>query len=110
MANIMSMKTINNRPSRNGFDLSSKRNFTAKAGELLPVWWQEVIPGDVFDIDLSAFARTMPLNTSAFARVKQYYDFYFVPWSHLWNRANAVLSQMDFNQQHATGLASSVVS
>ena len=37
MANIMSFKSLKNKTSRNGFDLSSKRNFTAKAGELLPV-------------------------------------------------------------------------
>ena len=37
MANIMSLKSLRNKTSRNGFDLSSKRNFTAKCGELLPV-------------------------------------------------------------------------
>lgn len=104
MANIMNMKTIKNNPSRNGFDLSSKRNFTAKVGELLPVLCQEVIPGDKFSFDLKAMSRTQPLNTAAFARVREYYDFFYVPYSLLWNRANAVLSQMDYNQQHATAL------
>ncbi|WP_402845636.1 major capsid protein [Microbacterium sp. GXS0129] len=104
MANIMSLKTIMNRPSRNGFDLSTKRNFTAKCGELLPVWSSEVIPGDKFTIDLKAFTRTAPINTAAYARVREYFDFYYVPYHLLWNRANEVLSQMDFNQQHATSL------
>lgn len=103
MSNIMSLKTIMNKPSRNGFDLSSKRNFTAKTGELLPVWLQEVIPGDKFTIDLKAITRTMPVNTAAFARIREYYDFYFVPYHLLWNRANEVLSQMDYNQQHSIG-------
>lgn len=104
MANIMALKSIMNKPSRNGFDLSSKRNFTAKAGELLPVWHSEVLPGDSFTIDLKAFTRTAPVNTAAFARIREYYDFYYVPYHLLWNRANEVLSQMDFNQQHATSL------
>lgn len=103
MANIMSLKTIMNKPSRNGFDLSSKRNFTAKAGELLPVWSSPVIPGDVYSIDLKAIARTQPVNTAAFARIREYYDFYYVPYHLLWNRANEVLSQIDSNQQHSTG-------
>ena len=102
--NVMNMKQIKNNVSRDGFDLSKKVNFTAKAGELLPVYCKEVIPGDKVTIDLSSFTRTMPVNTAAFARIREYYDFFFVPFSHLWNRANTVLSQMDFNQMHANSL------
>ena len=101
MANIMSLKSLRNKTSRNGFDLSSKRNFTAKAGELLPVKIWEVLPGDTFRIDLKAFTRTQPLNTAAFARMREYYDFYFVPYDLLWNKANTVLTQMYDNPQHA---------
>lgn len=104
MANVMSMTQVSNKPSRNGFDLSFKKNFTAKAGELLPVMVKEVIPGDKFTIDLKAMTRTKPVNTAAFARIREYYDFYYVPYSCLWNRANSVLTQMNFNQMHATGL------
>ena len=99
MANIMSLKSLRNKTSRNGFDLSSKRNFTAKAGELLPVKTWEVLPGDTFRIDLKAFARTQPLNTAAFARMREYYDFYFVPYDLLWNKANTALTQMYDNPQ-----------
>ena len=101
MANIMSLKSLRNKTSRNGFDLSSKRNFTAKAGELLPVKTWEVLPGDTFRIDLKTFTRTQPLNTAAFARMREYYDFYFVPYDLLWNKANTVLTQMYDNPQHA---------
>ncbi len=101
MANIMSLKSLRNKTSRNGFDLSSKRNFTAKAGELLPIKTWEVLPGDTFKIDLKTFTRTQPLNTAAFARMREYYDFYFVPYDLLWNKANTVLTQMYDNPQHA---------
>lgn len=101
MANIMSLKSLRNKTSRNGFDLSSKRNFTAKAGELLPVKTWEVLPGDTFRIDLKSFTRTQPLNTAAFARMREYYDFYFVPYDLLWNKANTALTQMYDNPQHA---------
>lgn len=100
----MSLKSLRNKTSRNGFDLSSKRNFTAKCGELLPVKTWEVLPGDSWSIDLRAFTRTQPLNTAAFARMREYYDFYFVPYDLLWNKANTVLTQMYDNPQHATGL------
>lgn len=104
MANIMSLKSIRNKPSRNGFDLSFKKNFTAKAGELLPVMVKEVLPGDTFKINLKAFTRTQPVNTAAFARIREYYDFFFVPYDLLWNKSNVVLTQMLDNPQHAVSL------
>lgn len=104
MANIMSMKSIRNKPSRNGFDLSFKKNFTAKAGELLPVMVKEVLPGDMFKVNLKAFTRTQPVNTAAFARIREYYDFFFVPYDLLWNKSNTVLTQMYDNPQHAVSL------
>lgn len=104
MANIMSLKSMRNKPSRNGFDLSFKKNFTAKAGELLPVMVKEVLPGDTFKINLKAFTRTQPVNTAAFARIREYYDFFFVPYDLLWNKSNTVLIQMLDNPQHAVSI------
>lgn len=104
MSNIMNLKTIRNKPSRNGFDLSFKRNFTAKAGELLPVMVKEVLPGDVFNINLSSFTRTQPVNTAAFARMREYYDFFFVPYELLWTRSDTVITQMLDNPQHASSI------
>lgn len=104
MANIMSLKSLRNKTSRNGFDLSFKKNFTAKAGELLPVMVKEVLPGDSFKINLRSFTRTQPINTAAFARIREYYDFYFVPYDLLWNKANTVLTQMYDNPQHSVSM------
>lgn len=104
MANIMSLKSLRNKTSRNGFDLSFKKNFTAKAGELLPIMVKEVLPGDSFKINLKSFTRTQPVNTAAFARMREYYDFFFVPYDLLWNKANTALTQMYDNPQHAVSL------
>lgn len=100
----MSLKSLRNKTSRNGFDLSFKKNFTAKAGELLPVMVKEVLPGDSFKINLKSFTRTQPINTAAFARIREYYDFYFVPYDLLWNKANTALTQMYDNPQHSVSL------
>lgn len=103
MANIMSLATVKNNPSRSGFDLSRKLNFSAKVGMYYPIWHRRMIPSDSFEIDLSQFIRTQPLNTSAFARMKGYYDFYFVPLRVLWNKYYTALTQMNSNVQHASG-------
>lgn len=104
MANIMSLATVKNNPSRSGFDLSRKLNFSAKVGMYYPIWHRRMVPTDSFEIDLSQFIRTQPLNTSAFARMKGYYDFYFVPLRLLWNKYYTALTQMNSNVQHASGL------
>ncbi len=70
--------------SRNGFDLSSRRVFSTSAGELLPVGVWEVNPSEHFRISVQDLVRTQPLNTAAFARCKEYYHFFFVPYSALW--------------------------
>ena len=84
MANIMSMKSVRNKPTRSGYDLTQKINFTAKAGSLLPVWWQPLVPFDDINVFVSSFVRTQPLNTAAFARMRGYFDFYFVPYRQMW--------------------------
>ena len=78
MANLLSMTKLKNNPSRNGFDLSRKFAFTAKVAELLPVECIECIPGDSFTINKQHFTRTMPVNTSAYTRMREYYDWFFV--------------------------------
>ncbi|QXN75266.1 major capsid protein [Microvirus mar56] len=64
---------------RSGFDLSQKRLFTAKVGEILPVYWQIAIPGSKYRISADSFTRTVPVNTAAYTRIKEYYDFFAVP-------------------------------
>jgi hypothetical protein len=64
---------------RSSFDLSSKKLFSAKVGEILPCYWQIAIPGTKYRISSDWFTRTVPVNTAAYTRIKEYYDFYAVP-------------------------------
>lgn len=64
---------------RSSFDLSSKKLFTAKIGEILPCYWQIAIPDTTYRISSDWFTRTVPVNTAAYTRIKEYYDFYAVP-------------------------------
>ena len=99
----MSMKSVRNKPTRSGYDLTQKINFTAKAGPLLPVWWQPLVPFDDINVNVSSFVRTQPLNTAAFARMRGYFDFYFVPYRQMWNKFPTAITQMKTNLLHASG-------
>lgn len=78
---------------RNVFDLSQRHIFSAKAGQIIPVVCVDTVPGDKFELDLVNIARTMPLNTAAFTRMKQSFDWVFVPYRVLWSRFNEFIAQ-----------------
>lgn len=84
--NVMNMTDIRNHVHRGGFDLSYKHAFTSKVGEILPCFVKEVLPGDKFTINLKSFTRTTPVDTAAYTRIREYVDFYFVPYRLLWDK------------------------
>lgn len=98
---LFSLKDIRNHPRRSAFDLSSKVAFSAKSGELLPIKWYFTMPGDKFTLKRQHFTRTQPVNTSAYTRIREYYDWFWVPLHLLWRHAPEVISQMQSNVQHA---------
>lgn len=81
--------------SSNGFDLSQKHVFSNAPGMLLPVACWETVPNDYFEINMVSLMRTMTMNTAAFVRGKQRFDFYFVPYSQLWHPFNQFITQRE---------------
>ena len=105
MASYTGMSNLQNHPHRSGFDIGRKNAFTAKVGELLPVYWDISMPGDMYKFDVEYFTRTQPVETSAFTRLREYFDFYAVPLRLLWKSAPSVLTRMqDINQIQALSL------
>lgn len=102
MASYTGMSNLQNHPHRSGFDIGRKNAFTAKVGELLPVYWDISMPGDKYKFNIEYFTRTQPVETSAYTRLREYFDFYAVPLRLLWKSAPSVLTQMqDINQIQA---------
>lgn len=79
--------------NRNFFDLSQRHIFSAKAGQIIPVCCVDTVPGDKFVLDMMSVARTMPLNSAAFTRLKLNFDWVFVPYRVLWSRFNEFIAQ-----------------
>lgn len=102
MASYTGMSNLQNHPHRSGFDIGRKNAFTAKVGELLPVYWDISMPGDKYKFNVEYFTRSQPVETSAYTRLREYFDFYAVPLRLLWKSAPSVLTQMqDINQIQA---------
>lgn len=105
MASYTGMSNLQNHPHRSGFDIGRKNAFTAKVGELLPVYWDISMPGDKYKFNVEYFTRTQPVETSAYTRMREYFDFYAVPLRLLWKSAPSVLTQMqDLNQIQSLSL------
>lgn len=88
----------NNKVHRSTFDLSRRNLFTAKIGELLPVFCEEVIPGDDFKVNMQHFSRSMPVQSAAFTRLRENIQFFFVPYTSLYYRFRECMQNMTKGQ------------
>ena len=88
----------NNKVHRSTFDLSRRNLFTSKIGELLPVFCEEVIPGDDFKVNMQHFSRSMPVQTAAFTRLRENIQFFFVPYTSLYYRFRECMQNMTKGQ------------
>lgn len=108
MAGLFSYGDIKNKPRRSGFDLGNKNAFTAKVGELLPVYWKFCLPGDKFRISQEWFTRTQPVDTSAFTRIREYYEWFFVPLHLMYRNSNEVIMSMENQPNYAASGTQSI--
>lgn len=94
MAHFTGLKELQNRPHKSGHDISAKNCFTAKVGELLPVWTDFAIPNSTYRFNLEYFTRTRPVQTSAYTRIREYFDFFAVPCNLIWKSFDSAVIQM----------------
>lgn len=77
--NKFSVNPVNLDIQRSTFDLSHQYKTTLESGDLVPIDWQEVLPGDTFKVNLSLVVRMMtpavPVMDNCFIDV----FFFFVP-------------------------------
>ena len=97
MRNLFQKSSPSPHLQRNVFDLSQNQVFSAKCGQLLPVFVEEVNPNESFQISSSSFLRTQPLNTASYARLTQRVDFFFVPFRLIVNRFFTTLFGTQFS-------------
>jgi hypothetical protein len=108
-SNLFSFGDVRNHPHRSGFDLSRRICFTSKAGELLPVYYKLVYPGDKFQIRHQLFTRTQPVNTAAYTRIREYLDWYFVPLRLINKNLPQALMNMQNNPIQASGIGANKI-
>lgn len=79
MANVMQTPQHVARIGYNGFDMSQLLKFTSSVGELLPVYYDILQPGDKITAKTIMKTRTQPLNSAAMAHITERVEWFFVP-------------------------------
>jgi len=72
------------KPRTNVFDLSHEKKLSCGIGELIPIYLQEIIPGDMFKVRTELLIRLAPLVFPLQHRVNAYIHYFFVPNRLLW--------------------------
>ena len=78
MANILDV--LVKKPKHSNFDLSFKNRLTMAPGTLVPVWSEDMVPGDVFNFNVDAVIKTYPTLSPILGSFKFQVDYFFVPW------------------------------
>lgn len=73
------------KPQKNKFDLSREAKLTTNFGEIVPVFTQDVIPGDSFQVSTQQLVRFAPLVAPAMHRIDFKIDYFFVPYRLVWD-------------------------
>lgn len=72
------------KPKVSGFDLSYSNKFTMDIGDLVPVYKQEVLPGDEFKVNSNFLVRFAPLANPIYTKIDAQIHYFFVPNRLLW--------------------------
>ena len=68
------------RPNRSAFNLSYEKKFTCDMGELIPVFCEEVVPGDIFQIGARHTIRLQPMLAPILHEVNVFVHYFSVPY------------------------------
>lgn len=71
-------------PGRSVFDLSHERKFSMNMGELIPIFCEDVVPGDTFKMNTEVLMRLAPMISPVMHRVNVYTHFFYVPYRLIW--------------------------
>lgn len=70
---------------RSAFDLSHTRKVSCNIGDIIPVFCQEILPGDSFSVNTEVFTRVAPLLAPIMDNLETYVHYFAVPHRLLWN-------------------------
>lgn len=80
---------------RSAFNRTHGLKTTFDAGDLVPIYVDEVLPGDTHNVNLNAFARLATPIVPVMDNMKMEFFFFFVPYRLLWNNFEKMMGHQD---------------
>lgn len=68
------------KPEYSHFNLSDPFLFDCDFGQLIPIYWQECVPGSVIDYDIEAVVRLQPTIAPIMHNIDIRVELFFVPY------------------------------
>lgn len=99
------------KPRRNAFDLSHEKKLSMNMADLVPIYLQEIVPGDKFKVTTEQFIRFAPMIAPVMHRINAYVHYFFVPNRLVWDNwqdyitggvngtSNRNLPRLEINEQ-----------
>lgn len=85
MANFFKKPAVKAQHSKNGFDMSRRRQMTLPCGMLLPVFQDFAYSGDSYKLNSNVLIRTEAVETAALVRLQAHVDHFFVPMNNMFS-------------------------
>lgn len=81
---------------RSTFNRSFTHKTTFNAGKLIPVYWEEILPGDSFNVNVNLFCRmTSPLTVPVMDNMSVDMHFFYIPWRLVWDNFEKFMGAQD---------------
>lgn len=78
MSNLFNMNS-RSKIKRNAFDLTHEKKLSCNMGDIVPIYLQEVVPGDKFRVSSEQLIRLAPMIAPMMQRVNVFTHFFWVP-------------------------------
>lgn len=82
-------------PKLHPFDLSHNHFTTMNFGYLYPAMWQECVPGDIFQLEVQALVRALPLVAPILNNMTLSLNAFFVPHRIVWKNYEKFFTTID---------------
>lgn len=79
------------KPARSLFDLSYTKKFDCDFGQLIPIYLEEMVPGDKFTLGNQIVIRFQPMVAPILHEIDVYTHYFYVPYRVLQDRYNQFL-------------------
>lgn len=74
-------------PQRSAVDLSHEKKLSCQIGQLIPIYWEDVVPSDKFRVRTELLVRFAPMLAPIMHRVDVFVHYFYVPYRLIWENA-----------------------